>query len=115
MYTSGEGSRWMSEDYQFGKFEDGFVLSKEEFSESLVAESVLGEEEEEEWGGIEGFWYCHGGFDAVAEQGYTTRCVNLDRFIRRFAKSQILPLHNYDPVLRLRRGKQRPDPITSRL
>lgn len=35
MYAVGEGSGWVSEDYQFGKFEDGSVLSEEEFQESL--------------------------------------------------------------------------------
>lgn len=36
MYTAGKRSRWMSEDYKFGEFENGFVLSEEDFSESLA-------------------------------------------------------------------------------
>lgn len=31
----------MSEDYKFGELEDGFVLSKEEFSESLTPVAVV--------------------------------------------------------------------------
>jgi hypothetical protein len=36
MYATREGSRRLPEDYKPGKFEDGFILPKEEFSESLI-------------------------------------------------------------------------------
>jgi hypothetical protein len=36
MYAIREGSRWLPEDYKPGKFQDGFILPKEEFSESLI-------------------------------------------------------------------------------
>jgi hypothetical protein len=36
MYATREGSRRLPEDYKLGKFEDGFILPKEEFSESLI-------------------------------------------------------------------------------
>ena len=31
VYAVGEGSGWVSEDYQSGEFEDGSVLPEEEF------------------------------------------------------------------------------------
>ena len=36
MYAAGERSGWVSKNYKFGEFEDGFILSEEEFSESLA-------------------------------------------------------------------------------
>jgi len=36
MYATGERPRWMSQDYQSGKFEDRFVLPKEKFQESMI-------------------------------------------------------------------------------
>jgi len=36
MYAIREGQRRLSKDYKFGKFKDRFILSKKEFSKSLM-------------------------------------------------------------------------------